>query len=257
MTRARSCVALLMLLMALALPLAVSAESINVVANASFEGEFILGVGQSWTAFNNGGLADYGYHDDTWSPVVYDGAHSQLLEIDTRGYGGSEKDRYSGIYQVVSVVPNNRYMFSFFGMARSTEGTELDSQYNYRVQLGFDYNGGTDPWAVSEWIEMPWHEFPRLSPGWMEGYAHGITTTSDKLTIFIRVWKKFGTPREEGNINIDAVSLVGPSPTAPASDSATLPITGSGAALPIVGAMAGVMALGLGGLRLARSFRPH
>jgi hypothetical protein len=241
----------------LALPLAAAADSVNVVINGSFEEEFILGIASGWTGFDNGGLAQYGYHDDTWSPVVYDGAHSQLLEVNTKDYGGSENDRYMGIYQVVKVVAASRYMLTFYGMVRSTEGTELDSKYNYRVQLGLDYAGGTDPWAVSEWIEMPWREFPRLSPGRFEGYAHGITTTSDRLTIFIRVWKKFGTPHQEGDINLDAVTLVGPDPAAaaPAASAPSLPATGGGGALPMVGVAAGAAVLGLGGLRLARQRR--
>ena len=172
---------------------AASAESTNVIKNGSFEEGFVSGVGRNWSTFANGGSASYGYHDDTWAPVVYDGKHSQLLEIHTKGVTGSELDRYMGIYQVVDVVPNQSYLFSMYGLIRSTEGTELESEWNYRVQVGLDYSGGKDFNAVTNWVEVPWHEWPRLEPGEIESYSQGVTTTSNKLTVFIRVWKKFPT----------------------------------------------------------------
>lgn len=244
-------------------PISATAESVNVLTNGSFEDEYVLGLSKGWTGFDNGGRATYGYHDDTWSPVVYDGTRSQLLEINTKDYGVSDDDRYFGIYQTADVVAGRRYMFSMYGMVRSTEGTELESGYNYRVQVGFDFSGGTDPWAVTDWYEMPWREFPRLAPGWFEGFARGVTATSDKLTVFIRVWKKFGTHGQEGDINLDAVSLVGPAPTAvsaepvaPAAEpQPVLPETGGGSALPIAGGAAATVALGLAGVRIWRNRR--
>ncbi|MCD6520984.1 MAG: hypothetical protein J7M05_13780 [Anaerolineae bacterium] len=259
--------ALAVLIGLLAFSFSVSAESVNVVKNGSFEEEFINGVGKYWHAFNNGGYASYGYHDDTWSKTVYDGQHSQLIEIHTKAVGGSQPDRYTGIYQVVDVVPGARYMFSFYGMVRSTEGSEEKSKWNYRVQVGFDYNGGTDPWAVTEWVEMPWPEYPRLSPGVFQAYAHGITPTTDKLTIFIRVWKKFPTVGHEADINIDAVSLVGPNPaqaqpaaetTQPAEETpkeSGMPKTGAHSALPFVGLGLALVAITLTSLRLIRQER--
>lgn len=240
----------------------VSAESVNVLKNGSFEGAFVGGMAEYWTAFNNGGLASYGYHDDTWHKVVYDGEHSQLLELHTKAVGGSQKDRYSGIYQVANVVPGRRYMFSFYGMVRSTEGSESQSKYNYRVQVGYDYAGGTDPGAVTDWVEMSWPEYPRLSPGRIQSYAHGVTPTSDKLTVLIRVWKKFPTVGEEANINIDAVSLVGPSAsttvaTVAAAETSTdtgskMPDTGAGDVLPIAGVVLALVAIALTGRRVLR-----
>lgn len=244
----------------LASTIVVSAGSVNVIKNGSFEDEFVHGVGEYWFTFDNGGLAAYSYHDDTWDKVVYDGEHSQLLEMHTKAVGGSDKDRYMGIYQVVDVVPGRKYMFSFYGMVRSTEGSELRSRWNYRVQLGYDYNGGTDPWAVTDWVQMNWPEQYRLSPGAIQGYAHGVTPTSDKLTLFIRVWKKFPTVGEEANINIDAVSLLGPDPAASGAavttvaaveeEKPTIPKTGAGAVLPFIGMGLAAIAIGLTTTRL-------
>ena len=245
-----------------------SAESVNVIENGSFEQEYTLGVSKYWGTFDNGGNASYSYHDDTWERVVYDGEHSQLLELHTKAVGGSQKNRYMGIYQTVDVVPGTRYMFSMYGMVRSTEGTESHSSHNYRVQVGFDHNGGTDPGAVTEWWQMDWPEYWRTDPGVMQSYARGVTPASDKLTVFIRVRKKFPTVGEEANINLDAVSLLGlksasgtkmiaaavtPAP-APAKK-ATIPQTGAGDLLPVAGISLGVVAVGLTGRRLLRKER--
>ncbi|NLG50311.1 MAG: hypothetical protein GX552_09405 [Chloroflexi bacterium] len=236
---------------------AVSADSTNVIKNGSFEEGFIWGVGQHWNTFSNGGSASYGYHDDTWDPVVYDGEYSQLLEVHTKAVTGSQLDRYMGIYQVVDVVPNQPYLFSMYGLIRSTEGTEKDSEWNYRVQVGFDYSGGTDFNAVTNWVEVPWREWPRLQPGKIESFSQSVTPTSNKLTVFIRAWKKFPTIGQEGNINIDAVSLLGPSPAAApatpapaATPTPTLPATGVGMGLPVLGLGLGAAALGLTRRRL-------
>lgn len=266
MNRKGSAIFILIIIGLLTLAVVVSAGSVNVVKNGSFEDEFIYGVGKYWNTFSNGGYASYGYHDDTWSKVVYDGEHSQLIEIHTKAVGGSQRDRYLGIYQVVGVVPNSRYMFSFYGMVRSTEGSEIRSRWNYRVEVGFDYSGGTDPWAITDWVEMPWPEHYRLSPGPIQSYASGVTTTSDKLTIFLRVRKKFPTVGEEANVNIDAVSLVGPDPAtsaaapaaaAPAEEEepATIPQTGGSNVLPLIGIGLAVIAIGLTGARLLRQGR--
>jgi len=225
----------------------------NLIKNGSFEEGFTNGVGNHWQTFANGGLADYSFHADDWDRVVWDGEYSQLIEISTKAYGGSEPDRYAGIYQVVDVVPGARYEFNFRGMVRSTEGDEEDSQYGYRIQLGFDYNGGTDWQAVTEWIEMPWPEYPRLEPGYWKNYYKVIYPTSNKLTIFIRCWKKFPTAREEGLFNIDGVSLTGKAPTTVSSAAEEaqegLPVTGVGLALPLLGLAFGFLLIMIRGLR--------
>jgi hypothetical protein len=255
---------LVMLASLLLVTLSVSAASINVIRNGSFEGEFVNGVGSSWQAFNNGGHAAYGYRADTSEKVVYDGSVSQLITMHTLGFTGSEPDRYAGIYQVVDVVPGQRYMFSFYGMVRSTEGNQDASNYNYRVEIAYDYEGRTDPWAVTDWLEMDrWAEFPLDRPGLFQSYAHGVTPTSNELTVFIRAWKKFPTTGQEARINLDAVSLLGPdpgrgapAPYAPkppaAEDGGRMPDTGAGSLLPLFGAMLGLAALGLTGARVLR-----
>ncbi|MBC7236462.1 MAG: hypothetical protein H5T69_11540 [Chloroflexi bacterium] len=242
---------------------AASAESANLVQNGSFEEGFVQGVGKGWTGFQNGGDIVYGFQSDDWDRAVFDGEYSQLIKLDTGGVGGSQPDRYAGIYQVVDVVPNARYMFSFYGLVRSTEGTEKQSGYNYRVQVGYDFNGGTDPWAVTNWVEMDrWREHPMDKPGRFDSYAHGVTTTSDKLTIFIRVWKKFPTAHETAMVNLDAISLLGPAPARKATSATpqpqepssppTLPQTGGGSPWLFAGLALGLIGVGLHMLRVLR-----
>lgn len=242
--------------------LAVQAARGEVVKNGGFEEGFVYGVGKYWGSFDNGGLADCSFHDDDWDPVVRDGEHSQLIEISTLAYGGSEPDRYAGIYQVVDVVPGARYDFTLHGMIRSTEGTEEESEYGYRVEVGLDYAGGTDWQAVTDWTEMPWPEYPRLEPGAWKDYYASVYPTGNQLTIFIRARKKFATTRQEGNINIDTVSMMGsmptgepapsvePTPVAEADAPETMPVTGFGLAAPIAGALCGALALVARKLRL-------
>ena len=155
-------------------------------------------VGSGWHWFHNGGEARYGFYDETWAPVIHDGQHSQLIEINTFCRGGSDADRYAGIYQTVAVVPGESYEFSLHGMLRALTNDPDRSGYNYRVQYGIDYSGGTDWTGVENWIEIPWDTvYPRLSPGSMQSFSTSLTATGPRLTIFIRAWKKWGTVSRE------------------------------------------------------------
>ena len=187
------------------------------LVNGNFEGGFYATpvgfVGKHWKWFHNGGAIKYGFYDDNWPPIVYDGQHSQLIELNTFDYAGSDADRYAGIYQTVAVVPGETYDLSLHGMLRALEDDPDRSCCNYRVEVGLDYNGGQDWAAVTDWIELPWNTVhPRLTPGSMESYATSVKATSNRLTVFVRVWKKWGTARRELDVNLDAISLKGAMP---------------------------------------------
>lgn len=206
------------------------------LANGDFEEGFHFTpaglVGNGWQWFHNGGEATYGFYDETWAPVVYDGEHSQLLEINTFCRGGSDPDRYSGIYQTVAVVPGETYDLSLHGMLRALEDDPDRDNYSYRVQYGVDYDGGTDWTSVDNWVEIPWNTVhPRLKPGSMESYSTSITATSPRLTLFVRVWKKWGTARRELDVNLDAISLKGAMPADTVAPSAGMTVP----AYPVVG----------------------
>ncbi|NOZ29976.1 MAG: LysM peptidoglycan-binding domain-containing protein [Chloroflexi bacterium] len=199
---------------------------VELLKNGSFEEGFVYQdgcgmVGVNWGCFQNGGTAHYGFYDDQWDPVVYDGEHSQLIGIDTKKVGG-DPDRYAGIYQTVSVVPGETYHFSIRGMIRADD--QDSDPWRYRVQVGFDHTGGSDWTAVTNWIELPWDTYyPRTAPGDFSQYETNVVAQGSKLTVFVRVWKKWGDWYRELNVNLDAISLTGPVPVAMAAPPTSTP----------------------------------
>jgi hypothetical protein len=198
----------------------------NVIENGGFEEGFVegQGVGVGWGRFQNGSVFA-GWYDDSWSKVVYEGEHAQLLEL----IDATEGNRYVGIFQTVSVVPDAEYDLTLHGLVRSDEGSPEASNYGYRMQYGIDFSGGGN-WESEdiEWVELMWDDQPREDPTGqnvyqMEVYTTTLTTQGPSLTLFIRGWKKWADPRE-GNFDIDGVSLVGPqspSQSQPDEDQAT------------------------------------
>ncbi len=187
------------------------------LVNGDFEGGFYATpvgfVGKHWNWFTSGGQIKYGFYDETWAPVIYDGKHSQLIELNTFDFGGSDPDRYAGIYQTVAVTPGETYELSLHGMLRALEDDPDRACCNYRVQYGIDYSGGADWKGVTEWYELPWNTvYPRLSPGSMESYSTSVQATSNRLTLYVRVWKKWGTAMRELDVNLDGISLKGAMP---------------------------------------------
>jgi hypothetical protein len=47
----------------------------------------------------------------------------------------------------------------------------------------------------------------REEPGPMQRYSTIFQAPSDKITIFIRAWKKWGTTSNEFLVNLDAIKL--------------------------------------------------
>ena len=187
------------------------------LTNGDFEEGFYstpLGfVGNGWEWFDNGGRVEVGFYDETWAPVVAKGKHSQMIEINTFDQGGSDPDRYAGIYQKVAVVPGETYELSMQGMLRALEDDPDRSGYNYRLQVAVDLEGGLDWTAVDNWVEVPWDTVqPRLSPGAMDTYSTTIEATGDFVTLYIRAWKKWGTTGRELDVDLDAISLKGAMP---------------------------------------------
>jgi hypothetical protein len=171
-------------------------------------------VGAGWTCFTNQGAARYGFYADAWSPVVADGQYSQLIEINTWGLESGDNDRYAGIYQTVATHPGTLYRLSLRGMIRTTN-LEGDP-WRYRVEVG-SLPGVRNDWRdVQNWSDVGWDTYyPRTEPGAFSEFQTVIRPTSDTITLFIRVWKKWGLTNEELNVNLDAITLVklgGPPP---------------------------------------------
>jgi hypothetical protein len=185
----------------------------NLVVNGDFEqgfqGEF--GVGYGWGGFSNGN-ATVGWSADTWEQVVVKGKYAQLIEIKN----ATERDRYTGIYQTISVVPGQQYKLTAKGLIRSEEGDIKVSDYGYRLQFGVDYEGGVAWELVPEqnWQEIPWDEQPLSGTNGtfrFDTFETTLTAKTDKLTLFIRAWKKW-LDNGAGLYGLDEISLVGALP---------------------------------------------
>ncbi|MEA3346215.1 MAG: LysM domain-containing protein [Chloroflexota bacterium] len=186
-------------------------DSLERIYNGGFEAGFgPEGVGLGWSRFDNGGKPNYHWYDEAWAPAVGKGQHSQGIEIDTKGKPDVEPDRYAGIHQTVAVQPGCTYQLSFRGMLRALEGDPDRHNWSYVVQYGVDYSGGTDWRGVDNWVIVPWDEvYPRTQPGDMMSYHTSFTAQTERLTLFIRVWKKWPSGNGELILNLDSISLKG------------------------------------------------
>lgn len=192
------------------------ASDVNVLHNGGFENGFGTqpgcgAVGTGWSCFTNGGAANYGFYDEQWGPVVADGGHGQLIEINTKGIAAPDHDRYAGFYQTVRVIDWAEYNLSLKGMIRTTL---MDGDpWRYRVQVGWT-NGNYADWSrVTNWVDVGWDTYyERESPGGFSSYATKIMAEDDYLTVYVRVWKKWGVPGEEIDVNFDTLALTGPAP---------------------------------------------
>jgi hypothetical protein len=193
----------------------------EVLTNGSFEDGFEGGIGAGWHAFNNGD-AEFGWDDEMWAVLVWDGDHAQHMEI----WDAGVFDRYVGIYQTVFTVPRANYELTMHGVIRSNEGSVQASSYGYRLQWGVDHNGGSDWQAVDEWTDVAWDEQPLDAESYTLGsYTTTLKATSASTTLFIRGWKRWPTRGSYVKFTVDDVSLRGASTGATAGK---MPDTGLG-----------------------------
>ena len=191
-----------------------SASNVNVLANGNFEDGFSAQpgcgmVGTGWGCFTNGGGANYGFYQEQWGAVVANGASSQLIEINTKGSFPADADRYAGLYQTVPVVDWAEYTLDLKGMIRTTEGN--GDPWRYRVQVGWSQGKSADWTKVTNWQDVGWDTYyPRTSPGGFSSYSRKLMAEDDYLTVYVRVWKKWGVGGMELDVNFDAISLTGP-----------------------------------------------
>jgi hypothetical protein len=218
-----------------------TAAPVNVIVNGGFEDGFVQGqgVGVGWGRFESG-TAMAGWYDDTWTKVVFEGKHAQLLELKNAKV---QDANFVGILQTVNVVPGASYVLTLHGLIRSDEGSPDISHGGYKMQYGFDFTGGID-WKSPniQWVELPWNDQPRQDPTGqnvyeMDSATANVTATAGKLTLFIRGQKKWPDGLE-GNYDIDGVSLVGAQAGATATPGPTLtprptvPVTGTATTAP-------------------------
>jgi hypothetical protein len=174
--------------------------------NSTFDQGFIgNGVAVGWDNFNNSS-AEFSYHADTWPWVYPEPGRTQTMRI----LNAALPDRYMGIYQTVEVVPGQVYTLTITGLVRTNVGDVQQTRYGYRMQIGFDLSGGRNWKAVNDWIELPWDEQPRASEHYrIDSYTTNVVARSDRLTVFVRAWKKWADVGE-GAYDVDSVSLIGP-----------------------------------------------
>ena len=194
-----------------AVPQSTEASGQNVLHNGSFEKGFNSQggcgmVGNGWHCFTNGGAANYGFYDDEWEPVVAEGEHSQLIEVNTKNVMVGDADRYAGIYQTVKLMPHAKYKLSLSGMIRTTN--HEGDPWRYRVQVGMSAGKGGKWEHVKNWQDVGWDTYhDRLSPGTFNNYMTVLSAPAEYATLYIRVWKKWGVANEELDVNLDAISL--------------------------------------------------
>lgn len=193
-----------------------NAANTNVLRNGSFEDGFGSQagcgmVGTNWQCFTNGGAANYGFYDDQWNLTVADGTHSQLLELNAKGITSPDNDRYSGIYQTVRVQDWAQYTLNLSGMIRTT--TMDGDPWRYRVQVGWTQGGQADWNAVNNWTDVGWDKYyERTSPGSFSKFSTQLTAEAKFVTVYVRVWRKWGVSGEELDVNFDTITLTGPAP---------------------------------------------
>lgn len=206
--------ALGVILLALFENMLTSQAAANLLTNGGFEQGFSFRqgcghVGLGWGCFTNAGQAVYGFYDDQWEPVVPVGEHSQLIEINTKGLGAGTDNRYAGLFQTVRVTAGTAYQIAFQGMIRSTTlPSEKLDPWRYRVQFGWSVGRRADWREVANWVDVGWDLYDnRLAPTVFNTFQAKFIAQEPYITIYIRVWKKWGTTSEEIDINFDNISL--------------------------------------------------
>src|SRR5690606_2019050 len=85
--------------------------------------------------------------------------------------------------------------------------------WRYSVQVGTLDRPNGDWRDVTNWVDVGWNTyFERTKPGGFSDFETVLVPENEVITVFIRVWKKWGVAYEELDVNLDAISLVGPSP---------------------------------------------
>ena len=205
-----------------------NASPVNVLANGGFENGFASlsgcgGVGTGWGCFTNGGGVNVGFGDDNQSARVAEGGHSQLITMNTVGMSGPSADRYAGIYQTVKVVDWAEYTLALKGMIRTT--VHDGDPWRYRVQVGWTQGATADWTKVANWADVGWDTYyDQSGSGPLSSYSTKFMAEADYVTVYVRVWKKWGVPEETIAVNLDAITLTGlgagwpaPTPTATAT----------------------------------------
>lgn len=197
----------------------------NLLQNPGFEKGFDAdGTAKKWGKFNNGGRANYGYYDEQWKPVVAQGKHAQLLEINSKGYMPTDADRWIGIHQrVKGLQPGGTYQLSFKAMIREREDHSDEDPWRYEVYWGVHDNAG----KISDVSELAILKgasispiYLRTEPGTYTSFSTTFQAPSSVIRLYLLGLKKWATSEREVDFDFDEVSLRACRSVAPAQKGA-------------------------------------
>ncbi len=209
----------------------------NLIQNGGFEKGFDAdGTAKKWGKFNNGGLASYGYYQEKWGPVVAEGAHAQLLEINSKGFMPTDSDRWIGIHQRISgLTAGATYQLRLKTMIRERGDHGDEDAWRYEVYWGLNSDAG----KIGDVAELEMLSgipvsgiYLRTAPGPYTGFSTTFQAPTSEIRIYLLGLKKWATSEREVNFDFDAVELrqcrtvtINSSPAdppAPANHTATL-----------------------------------
>lgn len=182
----------------------------NLIMNGGFEHGFQpMGVGNYWKGFTNGGRANYGFYDDTWPPVVAEGSHAQLIEINSKNLpNGTDAGRVAGIAQTVFLHPGATYELSLSAMMREEPVAPDEDFYRYMVEWGLSRSGTTDPASMDKRERVVVDKiYPRTEPGAYQSYNTRFVASGGYTTLSIWALKKWATENRELDVDVDNVVL--------------------------------------------------
>ncbi len=184
----------------------------NLLQNGGFEHGFDAdGTASKWGKFNNGGRAHYGYYDDQWGPVVAEGAHAQLLEINTKALMPTDPNRWIGIHQRVSgLQPGATYQLSLQAMIRERADHSDEDAWRYEVYWGLNDNADkiTDVNQLESLTGIPVSGiYLRTAPGPYSSYTTTFQAPSSEIRLYLLGLMKWAKSDREVNFDFDAVEL--------------------------------------------------
>jgi len=188
----------------------------NALTNGNFEDEFFHQdgcgmVAAGWNCFHNGGAMNYTLRSDQRNTLVLAGAYSQRVQLNTMNLNPADDDRFAGIYQTVAVAPTVNYTLNLYGMIHTSR--MQGDPWRHRVELGWNEGQDTDWRNVTNWQDLNWRTFyERNTPGVFSDYSTDISSQSSYVTLFVRLWNKWGHRDQIVDLNLDAFSLLGPPP---------------------------------------------
>ena len=184
----------------------------NLLLNPGFEEGFDPdGTATKWGKFNNGGRANYGYYDEQWGPVVAEGAHAQLLEINTYGHMPTDPDRWIGIHQQVdNLTAGATYQLSLKAMIREAQDHSDEDAWRYEVYWGVNDNNGKIS-QISELESLTGIPvsgiYLRTAPGPYTSYMTTFQAPASTIRLYLLGLKKWAQSEREVNFDFDAVEL--------------------------------------------------